>query len=366
MNKFDGKLGLQQRILPTYRKPFFDALAQACAGGLSVFAGQPRPVESVKSAETLDHAVYHPATNRHYFSGPFYLCKQQGFIEWLEKWQPDALVVEANPRYPTTPKAIDWMHARGKPVLGWALGAPPLSGPFAGFRQRARRRLLHSLDGVISYSQRGAAEYRNLGIPAEKVFVAYNAAAPKPSAPPPVRSAAIDRKPTLLFVGRLQARKRVDMLLKACAAQTPLPRLLIVGDGPARPEFESLAKEIYPKAKFLGAKFGEELNRYYAQADLFVLPGTGGLAVQQAMSHGLPVIVAQGDGTQDDLVREGNGWLVPPGDQACLTQTLTQALSNPAKLRQMGQESYRITAEEINLETMVGAFVNALKTIRTA
>ncbi len=360
MDKFSGKLALQQRILPSYRAPFFDALAQACEGGLSVFAGQPRPVESVRSATTLERAKYSPAKNQHLFSGVLYLCKQKGFIEWLEEWQPDALVVEANPRYLETPKAITWMHDRGKPVLGWALGAPPLTGPLSGLRKRARKRLLHSLDGVISYSQRGAEEYRGLGVPAERVFVAHNAATPKPTTPPPNRPPVFDGKPTLLFVGRLQARKRLDMLLQACAQQPSQPRVLIVGDGPARQGFESQARAIYPKAEFLGAKFGEELDSIYAQADLFVLPGTGGLAVQQAMSHGLPVIVAQGDGTQDDLVRSGNGWLIPPDDQAALTEILTQALKDPGSLRQMGAESYRVTAEEINLEEMVGAFVRAL------
>ena len=37
------RLGLVQRVLPSYRVPFFDALARACAGGLGLFAGQPRP-----------------------------------------------------------------------------------------------------------------------------------------------------------------------------------------------------------------------------------------------------------------------------------------------------------------------------------
>jgi glycosyltransferase involved in cell wall biosynthesis len=110
---------------------------------------------------------------------------------------------------------------------------------------------------------------------------------------------------TLLFVGRLQARKRIDALLRACAELGTNPRLLIVGDGPERAALESLAKEIYPSAEFVGAKHGAELKPYFEQADLFVLPGTGGLAVQEAMSYGLPVIVAKGDGTQDDLSARG-------------------------------------------------------------
>ena len=102
------------------------------------------------------------------------------------------------------------------------------------------------------------------------------------------------------------------------------------------------------------------MKPYFVEADLFVLPGTGGLAVQEAMSHGLPVIVAQGDGTQDDLVRAGNGWQIPPNDFDALLAALRDALSDPARLRAMGAESYRIVSEEINLEKMVEAFVQAV------
>jgi glycosyltransferase involved in cell wall biosynthesis len=81
------------------------------------------------------------------------------------------------------------------------------------------------------------------------------------------------------------------------------------------------------------------------------------------MSHGLPVVVAKGDGTQEDLVRDGNGWLVTPGDLVELTAAVWEALEYPARLREMGAESYRITREEINLEAMAGAFVEALNKV---
>ena len=114
----------------------------------------------------------------------------------------------------------------------------------------------------------------------------------------------------------------------------------------------------------MGAKHGAELAPFFQAADLFVLPGTGGLAVQQAMSYGLPVLVAQGDGTQADLVRPANGWQIPPGDDAALAATLRAALSEPARLRAMGAESYRIVSEEINLEKMVSVFVSALNSVK--
>ena len=104
----------------------------------------------------------------------------------------------------------------------------------------------------------------------------------------------------VLFVGRLQVRKQVDTLIHACAQLPPIspPRLWIIGDCPQRGELETLADSHYPAAAFLGAQHGAELEHAMRQADLFVLPGTGGLAVQQAMSFGLPVIVGRSDGTR--------------------------------------------------------------------
>ena len=143
------------------------------------------------------------------------------------------------------------------------------------------------------------------------------------------------------------------------------PRLLIVGNGPERAALESLAKEVYPSTEFIGAKHGAELKPYFMQADLFVLPGTGGLAVQEAMSYGLPVIVAKGDGTQDDLVRGGNGWQIQPERAAygALVATMKDALSDRARLREMGKESFRIVSEEINIQKMVNVFVDALNSV---
>src|SRR5512134_757791 len=99
MNRFSGRLAVQQRVLPNYRAPFFDLLASACDGGMSLFTGSPRAVEGITTASKLHVASYHLGKNIHLFSGSLYLCYQPGLIDWLKEWNPDALIVEANPRY---------------------------------------------------------------------------------------------------------------------------------------------------------------------------------------------------------------------------------------------------------------------------
>jgi len=318
---FDGKLALQQRVLTAYRAPFFDTLAQACAGGLSVCAGLPRPEESIAVTDQMHGAEFTSVQNMHLFQDRYYLCYQRGLIAWLKDRSPDALIVEANPRYLATPAAVQWMRRRGKPVIGWGLGAPAPSGPLSGLRQARRLSFLRPFDALITYSRRGADEYAMLGFPADKIFVAPNAASARPSLPMPSRPVEFHGKAVVLFVGRLQA-------------------------------------------EFPGAKQGTELAGYFSSSDLFVLPGTGGLAVQEAMSYGLPVIMGQGDGTNDQLVRTGNGWQILPDDIYALTGSLHSALSDARRLRRMGAESYRIVRDEINLEQMVRVFVEALNSVK--
>jgi glycosyltransferase involved in cell wall biosynthesis len=254
------------------------------------------------------------------------------------------------------------MKTHHRPVIGWGLGAPKSRG----IQDALRLRFLQSLDAIIAYSQAGADQYRALGCVRKNIYVAPNAVAPKPVQPAIKRPAKFkDGRPTLLYVGRLQKRKRLDVLIQACARlpESLRPNLMIVGDGPEREGLQKLTAKIYPQAELPGAKHGEELKPYYAAADLFVLPGTGGLAVQQAMAHSLPVLVGEADGTQTELVREDNGWIIPQITPESLVIALQEALSDVNRLRRMGVASYRIVAEEVNLEKMVEVFAEAVNSV---
>ena len=364
--RFSGNLAIQQRVLPAYRVEFFDHLAEQC-GRLDLFAGPALPIEHIRPAAHFAHAKLTQGHNQHVFHPrhKLYTCRQPDLLAWLRHVNPDALIVEANARYLSTPAAIRWMSSRGRPVIGWGLGAPAFNGLVGQVRERFRRRLLRQLDGVIAYSRIGAAQYQKLGIwPQANIFVAPNATAAAPFGAAPRRPTP-KRPLRVLFVGRLQARKRIDLLIRACAAlKTHKPALTIVGDGPEREALEKLATEHFPTTDFRGALYDDALAAEYRAADLFALPGTGGLAVQDALRYALPVVAAEGDGSQADMVREGNGWSIQGGDLEALIAVLAQASADLGRLPRMGSESYRIGRETANIGQMAKGFFNALAAIR--
>ena len=81
---FQGRLAIQQRVLPLYRKAFFERLAQACEGGMSLYAGRSQPGEAIVEADSLLDAQRYVGRNIHLLRDRFYFCFQAGLLDWLE------------------------------------------------------------------------------------------------------------------------------------------------------------------------------------------------------------------------------------------------------------------------------------------
>jgi glycosyltransferase involved in cell wall biosynthesis len=101
----------------------------------------------------------------------------------------------------------------------------------------------------------------------------------------PIQNKARDRSaPVWIYVGRVAVEKNIEAFLKLEIPGTKQ----VVGDGPARAELQNR----YPDVQFLGYRFGEELSRTIAAADVFVFPSltdTYGLVMLEAMACGIPV-----------------------------------------------------------------------------
>jgi glycosyltransferase involved in cell wall biosynthesis len=171
--------------------------------------------------------------------------------------------------------------------------------------------------------------------------------------------------PILLMSGRLPGTKRVDLRIRAAVFWKIFSSDSVDVRGWTVREPLLRFPQNVSQRQFSGSfVYNQSLKEKFDHADLFVLPGTGGLAIQQAMASGLPVIAAEADGTQNDLIRSDNGVLIRAGDLDHLVQTIRNLLSDPIRLRKMGEASFRIVHDEINLESMTGTFIEAIHSVK--
>lgn len=131
----------------------------------------------------------------------------------------------------------------------------------------------------------------------------------------------------VLYVGKLENKKRPWDAVFASAALGPDVTLLIVGSGEAEPTCRDAVRESGANVVFSGFLNQSELGRAYALADCLVLPSdhaeTWGLVVNEAMATGLPCVVSDAVGCGPDLIVAGRtGYTYPLGRVQALSTAL--------------------------------------------
>ena len=159
-------------------------------------------------------------------------------------------------------------------------------------------------------------------------------------------------------IGRLSEQKGQMLLLEAMNKlyqQGIKAELMIIGDGPFRPQLEAYIKKhhLTEVIKLVGAKSGPEVREALDQSDVMVLPSFAeGLPVviMEAFARKKPVISTFIAGIPE-LVSNQNGWLVPAGDAKSLAQVMAQATqTDPNTLTQMGESGYTAVSEQHNID----------------
>jgi glycosyltransferase involved in cell wall biosynthesis len=156
-------------------------------------------------------------------------------------------------------------------------------------------------------------------------------------------------KPVLLYVGRLDKEKKIDVILRALPdiLRVTSVHLVVVGMGKEKQKLEKLAKElgIQNAVTFTGFVPDKDLQNIYRIADLFVIASIAELqsiVTMEAMASGLPVVAANAMALPE-LVHDGeNGYLFSDGDSRMLAEKVIAIFSNQAMRAQMSQKSLEI------------------------
>jgi glycosyltransferase involved in cell wall biosynthesis len=175
----------------------------------------------------------------------------------------------------------------------------------------------------------------------------------------------------ILFVGRLERRKGIDVLLAAIPQvmeTAPQVRFRIIGDDslpgpdgqPYRAAFSAQYsdRQWFRNVVFEGRVSDAVLDDAYARCDMFVAPSrfeSFGLVFLEAMREGKPVIGCRAGGMPEVVQNDVNGLLVPPGDAAALAQAIRRLVEDGALRSAMGDAGYALFQERFTSARMADA-----------
>jgi glycosyltransferase involved in cell wall biosynthesis len=227
--------------------------------------------------------------------------------------------------------------------------------------------------GALAIGSANAAFYRAMGVPEERIFLmpyaVDNARYTEDSRLSDVERkkvraelGVVDQNPIVLYAAKLQARKHPDDLLRAAASIRDLGirfHVVMVGSGEMAAVLVDLADRLrLHNVHFRGFVNQSAMPKIYGAADVFVLPSENepwGLAVNEAMCAGLPIIVSKGIGCAPDLIRAGvNGHTFAAGDVGGLATALQPILANREIRWRMGQASGEIISRWSYAECATG------------
>jgi glycosyltransferase involved in cell wall biosynthesis len=233
------------------------------------------------------------------------LLWQSGLIALALDRSLDAIVYLGDWKWPSTWLSAVIARLRGKRILFWTHG---WRGRDRGLVRPIRKLFYRLADGLLLYGNWAKQVGIDEGFSARDLYVVYNSIAAVP-AEDAVVEVPVERRrelrsvlfpeslpetPVVCCAGRLDARRRLDLLLDAASqlgADGHPVNVLLIGDGPERGRLEELARALGLGVEFIGACYDENrLAEYFSISNVTVTPGDIGLTAMHSMFHGIPVI----------------------------------------------------------------------------
>jgi len=219
---------------------------------------------------------------------------------------------------------------------------------------RAPARRIVALGDVLTAVSPVAAAFhtRMLGLPVEALTIVPNGVDVQRFASAGRRTLSTDgTSPLLVFLGRLEQRKGVDVALDAflrLAAERPDLRLRVLGDGPLAPALRrsvaAAPAQVAARVELAGRASPADLPGLLAGADVAVLPARGGesfgIVLLEAMAADLPIVATDIPGYRAVARPDREALLVPPDDPGALAAAIARILDDPAlagRLREAGR-----------------------------
>jgi len=368
------KVLIIQRIFSIYRKPIFELLNK-------IYELKLLHASNKSGIKQTDAHYAEKVWKVHYLNGETSIIL--GGLKNMWTYNPDIIIHELNPGILSMYVWFIYSKLSKKKIILWTQGIKIGSSPKNNqLKNRIKIWIMNHSDAILLYSESGRNYYSRF-INTEKIFVANNALDSNYLIELREKFRKLDRtnikkeikwKSTynLLYIGRLEKRKLPLILLDIFnSVQNKMSdygiSLHIVGSGPMLQEMQYyIRKKKIKNVIFHGAIY-EDINKYkfIYISDLFVMPGSMGLAVNESIALGCPIMtlnpyyfnIVHGPEVES-IINYKTGFLAKSVSE-CVDQIVAY-LKDRNLQNKMRKYSFDFFSKELTINKMLDGFVNAI------
>lgn len=356
-----------------YHRELFKALETSlCQSGVELHLLSGKVSEGLTGRVGLKERV---VSNEYKYSfkehkiGTYTFRQATGVFDYIDEIKPDVIVCMGHVGNITHWRLSVLKTRLGFKLVAWQCGYeynPSMMKRFL-LRQFVPRFNLH-----LAYHSNARDYALTYGAHLHQVTLMHNTINEERIIPLPrseARQLLIERHPEIgsrrivLFVGAVLAEKRIEVIL---AAIDRLNRkdivFVLVGDGDHLPAIRAVSAG--RRDVVLAGSIVEGVGPYFDAAEMYLLPGTGGLGINEAMAHSLPIISGFADGSADDLVVDGeNGFRLREGTPEELADRIARILDYPEDAQRMGETSREWITGKFAFKKFINRITTALLAI---
>jgi glycosyltransferase involved in cell wall biosynthesis len=360
---------LVQRVLPIYRKEFFEISKQEfekAGHSFELWVSSPSKNFSKRGFEcNLPWMLKFPVISLPRWLGGF----EFQFLSWRMILAADVVIVSDNLRCISNILVILLRRLNGKPVQVWGHGKNFQSNWMSLLFSYFRFRILRMADFNIVYTKVSIAPLIRAGFNQNRILVSENnidtslAVGLYPQHPEVLafrQAHFLGDSPCVAFLGSWYSLKRPEILIEfglALRRMVPQIQVLVIGGGEGLEVLKKHSKRL-TWLKILGPMFGREKFVALSSARCLVVSGMAGLNIMDAMAVGLPVIIPQREDHSPEIayLLDGINGLIVPDDITKLAEACNRLIVNQ-ELQARLSDAARRTSAMFTLKDIANNFI---------
>lgn len=372
------KIGLIAPFLTHYRIYFYNRLQLLNRNNLVYYFQQKEQNDGRPGVTFQENSSYKTYSNKGFALGS---VKPKFSIDLIKKVKSEKiglLIIEGATSNLTSWYFIALRRLLGIKIISWACAWQPET--HSSLERKVKilfeRIFFNNVDWILTYSTTAEEYLKHIGVK-KPITTVYNGIDinefGEKKQQIEISSGSLrknDNRTIFLYVGGMFAEKKVNFLLDCFSEFKKDNRnsaLWLIGDGPLKSHLEQHVSEKEIEDVVFFGRIEADADRYFAAADFSILPGVGGLALNQAMLWGTPCIVSEADGTENDLVLDGEtGFRFQKDNKESLIGAMKKAcsLSHAHKI-EMSAKAQQLILLRSNTDKMAETFTDIIRKLTT-